>query len=109
MYGNATGLTHIQYTNIDNKPTNFPAGYNSTVINTPNLSVYATTTDLYNLSSQSYLDIPNFKTTSTYCRHGVQGGTEWWLLNPWLDQRGHRTTPGPVHRSQRVTLWFRHQ
>ena len=42
-----------------------------------------------------------------------KGRTEWWLLNQWLDQRGHRTTPGPVHkdlaRSQRVTLWFQHQ
>jgi len=94
LYGNGTGLTHIQYSNIDNKPTNFQcdynstlinkpstfpgdynnlinkptnfqSDYNSTVINTPNLSVYATNTNLNNLSSQSYLDIPNIKTTST--------------------------------------------
>ena len=64
--GNATGLTHIQYTNIDNKPTNFQSDwnsniinkptnfqsdYNSTVSNTPNLSVYATNTNLNNLST----------------------------------------------------------
>jgi len=50
LYGNGTGLTHIQYTNIDN---------------TPSLSGYATNTNLNNLSTQSYLDIPNIKTTST--------------------------------------------
>ena len=33
LYGNATGLTHLQYTNIDGKPTNFQSDWNSTVIN----------------------------------------------------------------------------
>ena len=40
LYGNATGSTHLQYTNIDGKPSYFPADYNSTVINTPNLSSF---------------------------------------------------------------------
>ena len=87
LYGNGTGLTHLQYSNIDNtptnfqsdwnstiinkptnfqsdynstvinKPTNFQSDYNSTVINTPNLSVYATNTNLNSLSSYSYLNI----------------------------------------------------
>ena len=35
LYGNATGLTHIQYTNIDNKPTNFQSDWNSTIIIKP--------------------------------------------------------------------------
>ena len=35
LCGNATGLTHIQYTNIDNKPTNFQSDWNSTIINKP--------------------------------------------------------------------------
>ena len=55
LYGNGTGFTHLQYTNIDGKPSYFPADYNSTVINTPNLSGYATNTNLNNLSSQSFL------------------------------------------------------
>ena len=38
LYGNATGLSHLQYANIDGKPSYFSADYNSTVINTPNLS-----------------------------------------------------------------------
>ena len=33
LYGNATGLTHLQYTNIDNKPTNFQSDWNPTIIN----------------------------------------------------------------------------
>jgi len=65
LYGNGTGLTHLQYNNIDNKPSYFPSDYNSTIINTPNLSVYATNTNLNNVSTQSYIDIPNIKTTST--------------------------------------------
>jgi len=56
LYGNGTGLSHLQYANIDGKPSYFPADYNSTVINTPNLSGYATNTDLYNLSSNSFLN-----------------------------------------------------
>ena len=65
LYGNGTGLTHIQYTNIDNKPTNFQSDYNSTVINTPNLSVYATNTNLNSLSTSSTLSINNINATST--------------------------------------------
>ena len=59
LYGYAAGLTHLQYTNLDGKPSYFPADYNSTVINTPNLSVYATNTNLNSLS------INNLNTTST--------------------------------------------
>ena len=65
LYGNATGLTHLQYSNIDNKPSYFRADYNSTVINTPNLSLYATNTNLNNLSSNSTLSINNLNATST--------------------------------------------
>ena len=65
LYGKATGLTHLQYTNIDGKPSYFPADYNSTVINTPNLSVYATNTNLNSLSSNATLSINNLNTTST--------------------------------------------
>ena len=54
IYGNGTGLTHLQYTNIDNKPSNFQSDWNTTVINKPDLSVYATNTNVNNLSSQSY-------------------------------------------------------
>ena len=64
LYGNGTGLTHIQYTNIDGKPTNFQSDYNSTVINTPNLSVYATNTNLNSLSTSSTLSINNINATS---------------------------------------------
>ena len=60
LYGNATGLTHLQYNNIDGKPSYFPADYNSTVINTPNLSVYATNTNLNNLSTNSTLSLRIF-------------------------------------------------
>ena len=65
LYGNATGLTHLQCTNIDNKPSYFPADYNSTVINTPNLSVYTINTDLNSLSTNSVLSICNLNATST--------------------------------------------
>ena len=74
LYVDATGLTHLQYTNIDNKPTNFqsdwnctiinkpsyfPADSNSTLINTPNLSGYATNTNLNSLPTNSILLINN--------------------------------------------------
>ena len=65
LYGNATGLTHLQYTNIDGKPSYFSADYNSTVINAPNLSVYATNTNLNSLSSNATLSINNLNATST--------------------------------------------
>ena len=35
LYGNATGLTQLQYANIDGKPTNFQCDYNLTLINKP--------------------------------------------------------------------------
>ena len=35
LYGNVTRLTHLQYTNIHNKPTNFQSDWNSTIINKP--------------------------------------------------------------------------
>ena len=35
LYGNGTGLTNIGYTNVINKPTNFPSDWNSTIINKP--------------------------------------------------------------------------
>ena len=90
LYGNATGLTHLQYTNIDgkptnfqsdwnstiiNKPTNFQSDYNSTVINTPNLSVYATNTNLNSLSSNATLSINNLNSTSTTILGLVNGHT----------------------------------
>ena len=50
LYGNATGLTHLQYNNIDGKP---------------DLSVYATTSNLNSLSSGSTLSINNLNSTST--------------------------------------------
>ena len=65
LYGNATGLTHLQYNNIDGKPTNFQSDYNSTVINKPDLTGYATTTNLNNLSTNSTLSINNLNATST--------------------------------------------
>ena len=117
LYGNATGLTHLQYTNIDgkpstfpgdynnlinkpstfpgdynnlinkpstfpgdynnliNKPTNFQSDYNSTVINKPDLSVYGTTTNLNNLSTNSILSINNLNATSTTLLGLVNGHT----------------------------------
>ena len=90
LYGNATGLTHLQYTNIDgkptnfqsdwnstiiNKPTNFQSDYNSTVINTPNLSVYATNTNLNSLSTNATLSINNLNSTSTTILGIVNGHT----------------------------------
>ena len=80
LYGNATGLTHLQYTNIDgkptnfqsdwnntiiNKPTNFQSDWSSTIINKPDLTVYALTTNLNNLSTNSILSITNLNNTST--------------------------------------------
>ena len=80
LYGNATGLTHLQYTNIDgkptnfqsdwsstiiNKPTNFQSDWSSTIINKPDLTVYALTTNLNNLSTNSILNISNLNATST--------------------------------------------
>jgi len=83
---NATlaGLTHVQYTNIDNKPANFQSDWNSTiisiptdfqsdnnsrVINTPNLSRYASNTNLNSLSrpmsTNSILSINNLNAAST--------------------------------------------
>ena len=50
LYGNGTGITHLQYTHIDN---------------TSNLSVYATNIDVNNLSTNSMLSINNLNTTST--------------------------------------------
>ena len=50
LYGNATGLTHLQYSNIDGKP---------------DLTEYATNTNLKNLSSNSTLSINNLNATST--------------------------------------------
>ena len=43
--------------------------------------------------------IPSYCIAST----ASKGGTEWWLLNPWLDQRGHNTragTQGPGPQSK---------
>ena len=74
LYGNATGLTHLQYTNIDgkspnfqcddnltliNKPSNFPSDWNSTITNKPDLTQYATNTNLNNFSTSSILSINN--------------------------------------------------
>jgi hypothetical protein len=83
LYGNATGLTNLGYSNIINKPTNFQSDWtstvinkptnfqsdwgstvinkptnfqsdwNTTVINKPDLTVYATTINLNNLSTNS--------------------------------------------------------
>ena len=36
LYGNATGLTNLGYSNIINKPTNFQSDWASTIINKPN-------------------------------------------------------------------------
>jgi hypothetical protein len=37
LYGNGTGLTNIGYNNVLGKPTYFPADYNTTVSNKPDL------------------------------------------------------------------------
>ena len=50
MPGNGTALTNINY---------------SSILNPPNLTVYASSTNLNNVSTQTYLDIPNMKITST--------------------------------------------
>ena len=72
LYGNGTGLTHFQYTNIDGKPTNFQCDYNSTlinkptnfqsdwistIINKPDLTQYAINKNLNNLFTSSILSI----------------------------------------------------
>jgi hypothetical protein len=87
LYGNGTGLTNIGCTTVINKPinfqsdwnstvinkptnfqsdwnstvinkqTNFQSHWNSTIINKPDLTVYATNTNLNSLSSYSYLNI----------------------------------------------------
>ena len=79
LYGNGIGLTHLQYNNIDNKPSYFQCDYNSTlinkpsifqsdwnstIINKPDLTVYGTNTNLNNLSSTSSLNISNLQSTS---------------------------------------------
>ena len=51
LYGNGTGLTNIGYNNVIGKPSFFPADYNTTVSNRPDLSVYATNTNLNSLST----------------------------------------------------------
>ncbi len=50
LYGIGTGLTNTGYTNVINKPTDFQSDWNSTVINKPDLTAYAT-----NTNSNSYL------------------------------------------------------
>ncbi len=95
LFGNGTGLTNIGYTNvinkptnfqsdwnstvinkptnfqsdwnstIINKPTNFQSDWNSTVINKPDLTVYATNSNLNNLSTNSIFGINNLNATST--------------------------------------------
>jgi hypothetical protein len=57
LYGNGTGLTNIGYNNIIGKPSFFPTDWNTTVSNKPDLTVYATNTNLNSLSSYSYLNI----------------------------------------------------
>lgn len=37
LYGNGTGLTNLQYSNIVGKPTNFQSDWTSTIINKPDL------------------------------------------------------------------------
>ncbi len=65
LYGNGTGLTNIGYTNVINKPTNFQSDWNSTIINKPDLTVYASNSNLNNLSTNSILSINNLNATST--------------------------------------------
>jgi hypothetical protein len=54
LYGNGTGLTNIGYNNVIGKPTNFQSDWNSTVINKPDLTVYATNSNLNSLSTNLY-------------------------------------------------------
>ena len=64
LYGNGTGLTNIGYNNVINKPTNFQTDWLTTVSNRPDLTVYATNTNLNSLSTNSALSINNLITTS---------------------------------------------
>ena len=65
LYGNGTGLTNIGYSNVIDRPTNFQSDWNSTIINRPDLTVYATTLNLNSLSTNSTLSINNLNATST--------------------------------------------
>ena len=65
LYGNGTGLTNIGYNNVIGKPSFFPADWNTTVSNRPDLTVYATNTNLNSLSTFSKLNIDNLNSTST--------------------------------------------
>ncbi len=65
LYGNGTGLTNIGYNNVINKPTNFQSDWLTTIINKPDLTVYATNTNLNSLSTNSIFSINNINTTST--------------------------------------------
>ncbi len=57
--GNGTGLTNIGYNNVIGKPFFFPADWNTAISNRPDLIVYATNTNLNNLSTFSKLNIDN--------------------------------------------------
>jgi hypothetical protein len=48
-----------------NKPTNFQSDWNSTITNKPDLTVYATNSNLNNLSTNSILGINNLNAPST--------------------------------------------
>ena len=77
LTGNGTGLTNLNYGAISNKPTNFQTDWNTTVSNRPSLfsgsyndlsskpdlSVYATNTNLNNLSTNSTLAISNLRSS----------------------------------------------
>ena len=65
LYGNGTGLTNIGYNNVINKPNNFPSDWLTTVSNRPDLTVYATNSNLNSLSTNSILNINNLQSTST--------------------------------------------
>jgi len=65
LYGNGTGLTNIGYNNVISKPNNFPSDWLTTVSNRPDLTVYATNSNLNSLSTNSILNINNLQSTST--------------------------------------------
>jgi len=65
LYGNGTGLTHLQYNNIDGKP---------------DLTVYGTNTNLNNLSSNSTLSINNLNTTSTTIFSNLNSLSKFYIL-----------------------------
>ena len=65
LYGNGTGLTNIGYNNVIYKPNNFPSDWLTTVSNRPDLTVYATNSNLNSLSTNSILNINNLQSTST--------------------------------------------